>query len=112
MDPLAGLYAGSLATKSLAADAASLVDVDYDPLPAVVNMEEAIAPGSPLVHADATRAASPCHDGQEGAESLRSVIGDTPFPAGLPRRQSIDADGHRNIEGLTTEHGRTEIGEA
>ncbi|HET7899537.1 MAG TPA: molybdopterin cofactor-binding domain-containing protein [Candidatus Nanopelagicales bacterium] len=36
--------------KYLAADAASMVDVDYDPLPAVVDMELALAEGSTIVH--------------------------------------------------------------
>src|SRR5688572_23570959 len=36
----------------IARDAIDLVDVDYDPLPAVVNPEEAIKPGSPLTHPD------------------------------------------------------------
>lgn len=34
----------------LARDAADLVEVDYDPLPAVVDMEKALEKGSPLVH--------------------------------------------------------------
>lgn len=36
------------ATRAQAVDAAELVDVDYVPLPAVVDMEEALAPGAPL----------------------------------------------------------------
>lgn len=39
-------------TKAAAADAAELVDVDYDPLPAVVDPEEALAPGAPLQFED------------------------------------------------------------
>ena len=35
-------------TRPQAVDAVELVDVDYDPLPAVVDMEEALAPGAPL----------------------------------------------------------------
>ena len=35
-----------------AVDALEAVDVDYEPLPAVVDMEAALADGSPLVHAD------------------------------------------------------------
>src|SRR5690349_10007216 len=35
-------------TRAQAVDAVELVDVDYDPLPAVVDMEEALAPGAPL----------------------------------------------------------------
>ena len=39
-------------TRALAEDAAELVRVDYEPLPFVLDGEEAYAPGSPLVHAD------------------------------------------------------------
>jgi carbon-monoxide dehydrogenase large subunit len=40
-----------LATSAAAArDAADLVEVDYDPLPAVVDVEAALEPGAPLVH--------------------------------------------------------------
>ncbi|MFS8570278.1 MAG: xanthine dehydrogenase family protein molybdopterin-binding subunit [Thermaerobacter sp.] len=35
-----------------AEDAAELVEVEYEPLPAVVDMEKALDPGSPLVHED------------------------------------------------------------
>ncbi len=35
-------------TRAQAVDAVELVDVDYDPLPAVVDMEAALAPGAPL----------------------------------------------------------------
>ena len=37
-------------TRALAEDAAELVQVDYEPLPFVLDGEEAYAPGSPLVH--------------------------------------------------------------
>jgi carbon-monoxide dehydrogenase large subunit len=37
-------------TKSQAADAAQLLAVDYEPLPAVMDLEKALAPGSPKVH--------------------------------------------------------------
>jgi len=36
----------------IAADAAQLVNVDYDPLPAVMDFESAMQPGSPLVKSD------------------------------------------------------------
>ena len=36
----------------LAADAAEAVEVDYEPLPAVIDMEAALADGAELVHAD------------------------------------------------------------
>jgi aerobic carbon-monoxide dehydrogenase large subunit len=37
-------------TKSQAADAAQLVEVDYEQLPAVMDLEKALEPGSPKVH--------------------------------------------------------------
>src|SRR5882757_11401498 len=37
-------------TRALAEDAAELVQVDYEPLPFVLDGEQAFAPGSPLVH--------------------------------------------------------------
>jgi len=51
-------YAGELVAlvvadnRYLAEDAARLVEVDYEPLPAVVELEAAGAEGSPRVHAD------------------------------------------------------------
>jgi carbon-monoxide dehydrogenase large subunit len=39
-------------SRELAKDAAELVEVDYEPLPAVTGVEEALADGAPLVHAD------------------------------------------------------------
>jgi carbon-monoxide dehydrogenase large subunit len=38
--------------KYLAVDALELIDIDYEPLGAVVDMEQALQPGSPLVHED------------------------------------------------------------
>lgn len=40
-------------TREEAVDALEAIDVDYEPLPAVVDVEEAMAPGAPLVHDDA-----------------------------------------------------------
>jgi carbon-monoxide dehydrogenase large subunit len=37
-------------TRALAADAAELVEVDYEPLPSVTDVEKALAEGAPLVH--------------------------------------------------------------
>src|SRR5262249_33255533 len=39
-------------TRALAEDAAELVEVDYEPLPHVIDPEQAFKPGSHLVHAD------------------------------------------------------------
>src|SRR5437763_162251 len=48
-DPVAVVVAGS---RAAAEDAAELVQVDYDPLPVVVDAESALADGAPLVHDD------------------------------------------------------------
>ena len=45
-DPVAPVVAES---RTAAVDAAELVDVDYDPLPAVIDMEAALEPGAPAV---------------------------------------------------------------
>ncbi len=39
-------------SRAHAQDAAELVEVDYEPLPAVADVERALEPGAPLVHAD------------------------------------------------------------
>ncbi len=49
-DPVAMVIAE---TKAQAKEAAALVDVEYDPLPAVAHIADAVAPGAPLVHDDA-----------------------------------------------------------
>lgn len=46
-EPLAAVLADS---RYVAEDGADLVDVDYEPLPAVTDPEAALAPGAPLVH--------------------------------------------------------------
>ena len=46
-DPVA---AGAATTEGAAAEAVGLISVDYDPLPAVLSLEEALRPGAPLVH--------------------------------------------------------------
>lgn len=49
-EPVAFVVASS---RYLAEDAAEAIEVDYEPLPAVVDLEAALAPGGPLVHEDA-----------------------------------------------------------
>jgi aerobic carbon-monoxide dehydrogenase large subunit len=49
-EPVAVVAAES---RSAAADAAEAVQVDYEPLPAVVDAEQALADGAPLLHEDA-----------------------------------------------------------
>ena len=46
-EPVAFVVASS---RYVAEDAARLIDVDYEPLPAVVDCEAALAPGAPIVH--------------------------------------------------------------
>ena len=46
--------------RSAAVDALDAIDVDYEPLPAVVDMEAALAAGSPLVH-DGEAASNKCY---------------------------------------------------
>jgi CO/xanthine dehydrogenase Mo-binding subunit len=46
-EPVAGVLAES---EAAAAEAVDLIDVDYEELPAVTTLEEALAPGAPLVH--------------------------------------------------------------
>ncbi len=46
-DPVAAVAAEDAAT---AEAALALIDVEYEPLPAVLDVEEALAPGAPLVH--------------------------------------------------------------
>jgi carbon-monoxide dehydrogenase large subunit len=48
-DPVAVVVAES---RALAVDAAELVEVDWEPLPAVTDVKEALADGAPLVHDD------------------------------------------------------------
>jgi aerobic carbon-monoxide dehydrogenase large subunit len=59
-------YAGELVAfvvaddRYLAADAARLIDIDYEPLPAVVELETAGADGAPRVHADVSANRAAC----------------------------------------------------
>jgi aerobic carbon-monoxide dehydrogenase large subunit len=48
-EPVAFVVAAS---RYVAEDAVDAIEIDYDPMPAVVDLEGAVAPGSPSVHAD------------------------------------------------------------
>ena len=50
------------ATEAIARDAAELVAVDYEILPAAVTVEDAVRPGAPLVH-DGAASNTSVHDG-------------------------------------------------
>ncbi|MBX2997366.1 MAG: xanthine dehydrogenase family protein molybdopterin-binding subunit [Caldilineaceae bacterium] len=45
------------ASEEIAEDALRLIEVEYEPLPFVVEMEKALAPGAPHIHAEGNRAA-------------------------------------------------------
>ena len=45
-----GIVAILAESRYLAEDAAELVDVEYEDLPAVMDAEEALKPGAPLIH--------------------------------------------------------------
>src|SRR4029453_12457786 len=49
-EPVAVVVARS---RAAAVDALEAIEVEYDPLPVVLGIEEALAEGAPLVHADA-----------------------------------------------------------
>ena len=71
--PANGSRRWSRTRRALAEDAAERCAVDYEPLPFVLDGEEAYAPGSPLVHADARlqRAARPHLRLGRGREGFR-----------------------------------------
>ena len=60
-DPVAVVIAD---TKQAAKDAAELLEIEYEDLPAVASMRDAIAPGAPLVHDDAP--GNLCYDWEIG----------------------------------------------
>jgi CO/xanthine dehydrogenase Mo-binding subunit len=66
-------------TEAIARDAASLVRVEYEELPAVVDPAEALAPGAPLVHDDAASYVKVFDAGTEG-----NVCSRTEFRTGDP----------------------------
>ena len=65
--------------RALAKDAAELVEVDYEPLPAVVDVEAALEDGAPLVHEDARHEQCYVVDARQRRPSTRRS----------PRRTSI-----------------------
>jgi aerobic carbon-monoxide dehydrogenase large subunit len=63
-------------TKAEAQDALEAIDVEYEPLPAVLNMEDAIADGSPLVHPNTTSNKSYTWAFESGAAGTGAPIDD------------------------------------
>ncbi|UFN51083.1 xanthine dehydrogenase family protein molybdopterin-binding subunit [Roseomonas sp. OT10] len=64
-DPVAVVVAE---TRAQARDAAEMIAVDYDPLPAVATLEGAFAPGAPLVHDEV--AGNLCYDWHLGDKGI------------------------------------------
>ncbi len=60
----------------LAERAAALVQVDYEPLPAVFDPDAAMAPGAPLLHADKPHSARIADAGRNIAAQASSGVGD------------------------------------
>ena len=87
-DPVACVVATD---RYLAEDAAELVEVDYEPLPAVASMQAALAPGAPLVD-----------------PSLASnLVSHQHFTAGAPERRFAQAD--RIVEAVFSQHRQTHL---
>ena len=68
-DPVAVVLAES---RALAKDAAELVEVDYQPLPSVADVEKALAEGAPLVHEDL--GTNECYVWKLETDSVREAI--------------------------------------
>jgi carbon-monoxide dehydrogenase large subunit len=60
--------------KVSAQDALEAIDVEYEPLPAVLNMEDALADGSPLVHPNTTSNRSYTWEFESGAAGTGAAI--------------------------------------
>jgi carbon-monoxide dehydrogenase large subunit len=69
-DPVAVVVADS---KYTARDAVDLIDVDYEPLPAVIDLEKAMQPDSPLLYEEfGTNVALPIHPPTEAIDKVFS----------------------------------------
>lgn len=96
-EPVAVVLATDLAT---AEDAAELVEVDYDPLPVVTNVLEAMKPGSPLArpldkfqgHADAGAHGEGTSGGQKALEKPRNCTEVMRYYRGNPESALESAD--------------------
>jgi carbon-monoxide dehydrogenase large subunit len=87
-DPVACVVARD---RYIAEDAAELVEVDYEPLPAVATMEAALAPGAPLV--DDTLSTN--------------LVSHQRFTTGDPARRLAHAD--RVVEAIFSQHRQTHL---
>jgi carbon-monoxide dehydrogenase large subunit len=86
-------------TRYLAEDAAALVAVDYEPLPAVSDCRAALAPGAPLAH---------CGRKSNVMTEIRQSYGDVAAAfGGAPHRVSVSLKQHRG--GAHSMEGRGEL---
>ncbi len=72
----AGIAAVVADTPSAAEDALALIDVEYEPLPAVVDLEKAVRPGAPQIHENAPNNVCmdwSCGDQEATARALREA---------------------------------------
>jgi CO/xanthine dehydrogenase Mo-binding subunit len=74
-------------TTAAAQRAADLVAVDYQPRPAVLDPEQAMTPGAPLVHGDKTTAAGIADPDRNIAVEVHGGVGDV--PAGLASAAAV-----------------------
>jgi xanthine dehydrogenase molybdenum-binding subunit len=61
-------------TKEIAANAANLIDVEYEILPAVFDMEEALKPGAPQLYDELPGNRLPVNDRWLGTKSLSEIV--------------------------------------
>jgi aerobic carbon-monoxide dehydrogenase large subunit len=69
-----------------AQDAVALIDVDYEPLPAVIDIEKAVEPGAPVIHEEVGSQEEAREDATEGAAEDPAAVRYTP---GRPDAEEI-----------------------
>lgn len=88
-EPVAMVLASS---RAIAEDAATLVDVDYDPLDPVCDMEAALEPGSPLIHSGYD--SNLCWERKVEAGDVDAAFAD---PANIVVERSFDFGRHTGV---------------
>lgn len=82
-------------TRALAEDAAELIEVDYDPRPAVASTAQALADGAPLVHAASTTNVA-VHVVQQAGDPAAALAG---APHRLAETYVVNRGGGHSMEG-------------
>ena len=83
-DVIAGVAA---LTPEIALEAVGLIDVEYEPLPALADPEQALAPDAPLIHADWES-----YEAEDGMVRDRNVLGHSTIVKGDAERAIAGAD--------------------